>query len=246
LLQLDVVPLHHRRLSRQPDLQRDAMPHQLGPGQGGGVGDRLVHVQRVAARRHLVNEAADACDDFAGSITVPNDTAQRLPDLAQVRRPAVKPPQGGVGIGDDRADRLIDFVGNRRREVPQGDDPVGVDKRQRVLLLGFEQAHVFDRDHRLVGEGLEQRDLSVVEPPDLHPPYQDDSDRGALAQQRRRKRRAMAFLFCVDVAHRVLTGLGGEIMDMNRPTVACGPPDHRVSVCGNSLAGMAGRWDSPV
>jgi hypothetical protein len=84
--------------------------------------------------------------NFAGSIAITDDAAQRLPDLAHVRRPGVKPPQGGVGIGDDRADRLIDFVGNRGREVPQGDDPVGVDKRQRVLLLGFEQPHVFDRD----------------------------------------------------------------------------------------------------
>jgi hypothetical protein len=36
------------------------------------------------------------------------------------------------------------------------------------LLLGFEQAHVFDGDHRLVGEGLEKRDLFVGERPDFH------------------------------------------------------------------------------
>ena len=36
---------------------------------------------------------------------------------------------------------------------------VGLRKRQRALLLGFEQAHVFDRDHRLAGEVLEKRDL---------------------------------------------------------------------------------------
>ena len=66
-------------------------------------------------------------------------------------------------------------------------------------------------------------------------------DRGALAQQRGCECRAMPFLFCVDVAHGVLTSLHGEITDMNRPAIACGPPDHRVSVCGNSLAGMAAR-----
>src|SRR5712671_6275949 len=99
----------------------NAMPDQLGSGQGGGVGDRLVHVQPVAAWRHLVNEAANPCDDFAGSIAIPDDTAERLPGLAQVRRLSAKPPQGGIGIGDDRSDRLIDFVGNRGCEVPQGD-----------------------------------------------------------------------------------------------------------------------------
>jgi hypothetical protein len=36
---------------------------------------------------------------------------------------------------------------------------------QRALLLGLEQAHVLDRDHRLVGEGLSQLDLLVSEGP---------------------------------------------------------------------------------
>jgi hypothetical protein len=48
---------------------------------------------------------------------------------------------------------------------------VGVRKRQRALLLRFKQAHVFDGDRRLVGEGLEKRDLLVVEQSDLHSPY---------------------------------------------------------------------------
>ena len=44
-------------------------------------------------------------------------------------------------------------------------------KRQSTLLLRFEQAHVFDGDHRLVGEGLDKRDLFVGERSDLHSPY---------------------------------------------------------------------------
>jgi hypothetical protein len=36
-------------------------------------------------------------------------------------------------------------------------------KRQRALLLGFEQTRVFDRDHCLVGKVLEKRDLLGVE-----------------------------------------------------------------------------------
>jgi len=73
--------------------------------------------------------------------------------------------------GEDRGDRLIDFVGNRGREVPHGDDAVDMRERQRALLLGFEQPRVFDRDHRLVGEGLEKGDLFVVDRSDLHSPY---------------------------------------------------------------------------
>ena len=116
----------------------------------------------------------------------------------------------------------------------------------RALLLGFEQPHVFDRDHRLVGEGLQKRDLLVAERSDLHSPYQNDSNGGTLAQQRRRKRGPMALAFRVPAAYRVLAVLCGEVMDMNCPTIACGSSNHRVSVCGNSLAGMASRRNFPV
>ena len=119
-------------------------------------------------------------------------------------------------------------------------------KRQRALLLGFEQARVFDRDHRLVGEGLEKRDLFVVERSDFPSPYQNYSNGGALAQQRRRKRGTMALAFCVAAAHRVLAVLCGEIMDMNRPTIACGSSNHPVSVCGKALAGMDSHRNFPV
>src|SRR5947209_8782076 len=83
------------------------------------------------------------------------------------------------------------FIGlqNPAVEIPDEDaDDVGVDqapnfrfafceiaisarKRQRALLLGLEQAHVFDCDHRLVGESLEKRDLFVVERSDFQSPY---------------------------------------------------------------------------
>ena len=47
-----------------------------------------------------------------------------------------------------------------------------------------EQAHVLDRDDRLVGEGLQQLDLLVGERPDLQPAEDDDADRRLLPHQR--------------------------------------------------------------
>jgi hypothetical protein len=47
---------------------------------------------------------------------------------------------------------------------------VGLRKRQRALLLGFEQTRDFDRDRCLVGEVLEKRDLLGVERPNLPSP----------------------------------------------------------------------------
>src|SRR5882672_205788 len=59
--------------------------------------------------------------------------------------------------------------------IPDKDaDDVGVDQAPDSCLPLLEiivQARVFDRDHRLVGEGLEKRDLLVRERSDLHSPY---------------------------------------------------------------------------
>ena len=57
----------------------------------------------------------------------------------------------------------------------------------RARLHLVKQAHVLDRDHRLVGEGLKERDLRVRERPDFRPPQHDRADRLALAHQRRRE-----------------------------------------------------------
>src|SRR5207248_1065791 len=51
------------------------------------------------------------------------------------------------------------------------------------LQLG-QQARIFDRDHRLVGKGLEERDLVVGEAAGFTAGHGDRSDRLALTQHR--------------------------------------------------------------
>ncbi len=59
-------------------------------------------------------------------------------------------------------------------------------------LLGLvEQAHVLDRNHRLVGEGLEECELLVGERPHLHASRKDRADRNAFAHQRHSQCRTM-------------------------------------------------------
>src|SRR4029077_12913691 len=101
-------------------------------------------------------------------------------------------------------------------------------------------------DHRLVGKGLEKRDLAVGEWPDLPSPDQNYSNGGALAQQRRRKRGSVALALCVFAALRVLAVLCGEIMDMNRPAIACGSAQHPVSVGGKAFAGLDVHRNFPI
>src|SRR6476659_5986475 len=69
---------------------------------------------------------------------------------------------------------------------------VGLRERQRALLLGLKQARVFDRDHRLVGEVLEKRDLLGGERSDFPSPHKNYANWGALPQQWRRKRGTVA------------------------------------------------------
>src|SRR5262249_7746570 len=123
---------------------------------------------------------------------------------------------------------------------------VGLCQRQRALLLGFEQAHVLNRNHRLGGEGLDKRDLFVGKRSDLPSSDQNYSDGVTLAQQWRPERGTMPLAFCIAAANRVLGFLGGEIMDMNCSTIACGSPGHRLSVCANSLVSSDNHRNFPV
>jgi hypothetical protein len=110
---LDAIPVHRRQFLRQLDLQHDAMSEQLAAGQGDGIDDSLVDVQQVVPWGHFIDEAANAAHEVPRSIAVLDDSGEGLPDFAQVRRLGAKPTQGSMGSGDDRGDRLIDFVGNR-------------------------------------------------------------------------------------------------------------------------------------
>src|SRR6185437_7511243 len=95
----------------------------------------------------------------------------------------------------------------------------------RALLHLFEQMDVADRDHRLVGEGLQQRDLLVFEGIDVSTPEHDGADGFTLAKQRNAQERPAA----VDRRHappyRKLKPLVGEyVMHMHWPSVGhCAP-----------------------
>ena len=60
------------------------------------------------------------------------------------------------------------------------------------LLHLVEQADIADRDHGLVGEGLQQLDMVGRECPRLPAGNADDADRGSIAQQRDEKQAADA------------------------------------------------------
>ena len=89
-----------------------------------------------------------------------------------------------------------------------------------------EQAHVLDRDHRLVSEGLEQRDLLGRERLDLGPPIDhDDAQRRALAQERRCDHCPGEDPGLPHAGHgfRELCLRRHDVLDLDRPPVAHSP-----------------------
>ena len=96
--------------------------------------------------RHLLDERAYAADDVAGSISVPDDSIEGVPDFLLIRRIAAKPAQGGMGVGDRRGDRLINLVGDRGRQLPHCGDAIGVGERHvRFAVSPLALAQVFLR-----------------------------------------------------------------------------------------------------
>ena len=133
---------------------------------------RAERVQRSCLPR--IHVAARAEPELLGGLVV-------LEDRASVG------PRQLTGAGDDRvehrveverrADRAADLA--QRRELLHRARQLA---RPRLQLL--EQPHVLDGDDRLVGEGLEQRDLPVGEGPDLGP-RRSRSRRAVCAREHR-------------------------------------------------------------
>ena len=101
----------------------------------------------------------------------------------------------------------------------------GLGQLAAALLLGLEQPHVLDRDHRLVGEGLHQLDLPVGERPHLGALQGERADRRTLTQQRRAEQGPIARqLLCLGLA---VFRVGERVDDLHRPAFLNRPSDHR-------------------
>jgi hypothetical protein len=106
-------------------LHADPVLRRFAARQHGDLADHVVDLEALFARRRFPDEAANPADHLTGSIAVANDTIEGLLGLAQLWRLRSHPTQGRLGVGDDSADRLVDFMGDRRRELAHCRQPVG-------------------------------------------------------------------------------------------------------------------------
>src|SRR4029453_19305081 len=106
-----------------------------------------------------------------------------------------------------------------------------------VAYLHFlEQAHVLDRDRRLVGEGVEQGHLPIGERAHISAPDDNRPGRFAHTEQRSGQDRTVTEALGADTALAVLVGLGLHIRDVDRASVKDGSPGWRLPNQGASLA----------
>ena len=139
---------------------------------------------------------------------------RRPHDLQVLRRDAVRGPQvktlrGLLELVHDPAvaagelDRAGDDRLEHGLEVERGADGLadlaeGLELADRARQLAgprfqlLEEADVLDGDHRLLGEGLEERDLALREPARRRPPDRQPSDRVTFAQHRHGENAAKA------------------------------------------------------
>jgi len=76
----------------------------------------------------------------AGPIAVLDDATEPLPNLLQIRRSGAQPAQSRMGVSDRRCDGLIDFMGDRSRQLPHRRNAVRMCQLHLYLAQGFSGA----------------------------------------------------------------------------------------------------------
>ena len=132
------------------------------------------------AKLWLINTDLDAADCRYGTKMSPRNHSV---SLAESQHHVIDPTNPGGALDDGVEDRL-----HVRRRAADDAEHLGRCRLMlqglaqfRVALLQFlEQPHVLDGDDRLVGEGLEQRDLLFGERTNLVTPNHDAANRRLL------------------------------------------------------------------
>ena len=63
--------------------------------------------------------STDAADDIFGSVGIPYDAVERIPDFIQIRRAQFQEARGGTGVVAGGCDRVENFVSQRGRHLSQ-------------------------------------------------------------------------------------------------------------------------------
>ena len=129
---------------------------------------------------HVVDQAKEV-------LAVALDAVEHLAHL--LGRLAIDVVEDELGVAEDGVERRAQFVAHVGEELRLVLARLG---KLAALVLDFvEQPHVLDRDHGLVGEGLDQLDLLLGEHPHVLAGQGEDADGNAFAHQRNAQHRSI-------------------------------------------------------
>src|SRR5262245_18188350 len=179
-------------------------------------------------------------------------TRSRIVLRSQVKKLTIVAGDNGVltaaeatGTADDRVEHRLGF-GRRVRDHAQdlARGHLLFEALREVAVARFElleQPNILDRDHGLVGESLQQADLSVVEELHLGAPESDRADRDAITRQRNSQHGSMAPLPRGLRAFWILVHRAQQVANLDRPPLQHGSAvDHATNGRDGELA------DTPI
>ena len=102
------------------------MAPQLAAGEHQHFSYDVVDVECDQLRFGLLGEGPQPSDHVARAPRADDHLFDRAARLIESRRLAVEPSEARVAKGNDARERLVDFVGDRGRQLPQGGQPRGV------------------------------------------------------------------------------------------------------------------------
>ena len=126
MLQLDPVAAHSRQRAGRLDAHRYVADRRIAHHQPRHFRHHLVEIERDVLEVALLEEQAQSLDHVGRALVVGDDVVQDLAHLHDVDHLGGKEALGHLGVVQDRRQRLIQLMGQRRGELPQGGDATDV------------------------------------------------------------------------------------------------------------------------
>ena len=114
------------RCRREFQPERHPLRDQFTLQQGNDFIDDVIDVKRNHLRARLVQKCAHAPDHVARAVPILDDPFHGATHIIQIGCFTTEKSKAGLAIGDDRGERLIDLMRNRRADLSQSGDAAGM------------------------------------------------------------------------------------------------------------------------
>lgn len=111
LLELDTIALDRGKPGGEPPFNLHAAGEQIAACQPQHILDAVVDVERLMTCLAPLQQGTELLDDLPGPPILGHDVLQDGRQFGEVGRVAPEQALGGLAVGQDDAERLVEFVG---------------------------------------------------------------------------------------------------------------------------------------